>query len=123
MRVMHRQQKAVVEPLANLPGQPLDDGKVEDQLILVERAFHLDQHAIVMPVQTFAFPAESDEVGRAKLEVAALHFHFAQDLFIAHGFAPSISSHQTIHAYYYIIRARSQNIYLRSCVCYTTDTF
>src|SRR5579875_3285181 len=54
VRIVQRQQEAVIEPLANLPGQSLQDGKVKDQLIGAQFAFDLDQHTVVMTMQPLA---------------------------------------------------------------------
>src|SRR5579859_4981369 len=79
MRIKHGQQKTVVESLANLPGQLFDNGEIEDQLILVQCAIHLDQHPVVMPMQPLALSTKRNEVSCAKLEIATFYFYLARN--------------------------------------------
>ena len=78
----------MVESLANFPGQLFDDGEVKDQLILVQRAFHLDQHTIIMPMQAFALPTKRDEVSRTELEISTFYFYFARNYSFCQCYSP-----------------------------------
>src|SRR5260221_11022064 len=89
MRVVHWQQKTVIEPLANLPGKLFQYSKIKDQFMVVQCTFDLDQHTIVVPMQAFTFAAVGDEVGWAESKVAAFYLHLTHYLFASHLLAPT----------------------------------
>ena len=74
----------MIEPLANLPGKLVQYSKIKDQFIVVQCAFDLDQHTIVVPMQAFTFAAVGDEVGCAESQVAAFYLHLTHYLFASH---------------------------------------
>src|SRR6266704_4283485 len=51
VRIVQRQQKTVIEPLADFPGQSFNNGKIKVYLILIERSLDLNLHVIVVALQ------------------------------------------------------------------------
>ena len=66
VRIMQRQQETMIQCTTNFPGKAFEHGKIKDQFILIERAFRLYQHTIIMTMQPFTLTTEGDKVGRAK---------------------------------------------------------
>ena len=60
---MQWQQETMIELLTNLPCKPFQHREIKNKVIFVERPLYFNQHAIIVAVQAFAFPAIGDKVG------------------------------------------------------------